>query len=319
MPAIGRRAFLAATFGAIAGGAALAQDGPLRRAAPEFAGIDAWLNTPPLTLAGLRGRVVLVNFWTHSCINCRRTYPMLTRWHEAYGARGLTIIGVHSPEFGFERQRTSVERAVARYELPYPIAQDSRHQTWRAYANRFWPAFYLIDRQGRLVHQQFGEDGLWVTENAIRQQLEVGPPINAAAPSADEPQSPEMYLGRLRVANLANPTAVPAGESLYAAPATLPPDSFALEGRWSIGDEAAMLAADGGGMRLHVRARSIHIVAGARMPMTLGLTLDGAAAPPVTIDDTRLYNLIEGAAPGWHRLDVVIPKAGFEGYAFTFG
>ena len=137
--------------------------------APEFTGIDGWLNSPaPLTIAGLRGKVVLVDFWTYSCINCRRTFPYLNRWQAEYGAAGLQVVGIHTPEFGFERQRHNVEAAVREFGLRYPVGQDNRFETWRAWNNRAWPAFYLLDRDGRIVLLREGEGHAREMEAAIR-------------------------------------------------------------------------------------------------------------------------------------------------------
>jgi cytochrome c biogenesis protein CcdA/thiol-disulfide isomerase/thioredoxin len=139
--------------------------------APEFSGIDQWLNSPPLTMKALRGRVVLVDFWTHACVNCVRTLPHIQRWHERYAAQGLVVVGVHTPEFAFERSTDSVRQAIRRHGLSYPVAQDNRYQTWNAYANQYWPAVYLVDRQGRIVFTHFGEGDEAAIEQRIQQLL----------------------------------------------------------------------------------------------------------------------------------------------------
>jgi len=139
--------------------------------APELAGITAWLNSGPLTLAALRGKVVLVDFWTYACVNCIRTLPHLADWHEKYKDKGLVIIGVHTPEFPFERSTHNVEAAIRRHGIKYPVAQDNRYATWKAYGNQYWPASYLIDRNGRIVYKRFGEGYYHETEIAIRSLL----------------------------------------------------------------------------------------------------------------------------------------------------
>ena len=200
------------------------------------------------------------------------------------------------------------------------VALDGRHLTWRAYGNRFWPAFYLVDRRGRIVDRQFGEDGMAPTDRAIRRLLGTDLPlVEAVMPAGDAPQSPEMYLGRRRVAHLANPALRAAGAVDHALPSTLPPDSFALGGAWSIGEETATLVRGPGVLRVHARARRIHVVAGSRAPMDVNLALDGTPRPAVTIDETLLYTLIDDAAAGWHVLVIAIPAAGLEAYALTFG
>lgn len=143
--------------------------------APEFTGIDRWFNSPPLTLAGLRGQVVLVDFWTYSCINCLRTLPHLNRWAAQYKPQGLVVVGVHTPEFAFERSATNVLRAMARFGVKHPVAQDNAYATWKAYDNQYWPAKYLIDRRGRIQRRQFGEGGYAEMEAAIRGLLAIRP------------------------------------------------------------------------------------------------------------------------------------------------
>ena len=139
--------------------------------APEFPGIERWLNTPPLTLAQLRGRVVLLDFWTYSCINCLRTLPHVNRWAETYTPQGLTVVGMHTPEFSYERSTPNVEAAMRRYGVKHPVAQDNRYATWKAYDNKYWPAVYLIDAQGRIRYKHFGEGDYDRTEGVIRTLL----------------------------------------------------------------------------------------------------------------------------------------------------
>lgn len=139
--------------------------------APAFSGIDKWLNSTPLEMRELRGKVVLVDFWTYSCINCLRTLPYMTRWHEKYKDRGLVVIGVHTPEYAFEKSTESVQTAIKRYGIRYAVAQDNRYATWKAYDNQYWPALYLVDRKGRIVYKHFGEGDYERTEEAIRSLL----------------------------------------------------------------------------------------------------------------------------------------------------
>jgi thiol-disulfide isomerase/thioredoxin len=169
----GRRAFLASAL-ALATSRALAAPPPEFQdygAAPEFTGIEQWLNSPPLTLAGLRGKVVLVDFWTYSCINCLRTLPHVNRWAETYGTQGLVVVGVHTPEFPFERSTANVHTAMRRFGVKHPVAQDNRYATWSAYENKYWPATYLIDARGRIRYKHFGEGRYEQTEAAIRNLL----------------------------------------------------------------------------------------------------------------------------------------------------
>lgn len=144
---------------------------PTASTAPELTGIHQWLNSPPLSMKALRGKVVMIDFWTHACVNCVRTLPHVQRWHERYAAQGLVVVGVHTPEFAFERSTESVQRAIRRHGLTYPVAQDNRYQTWNAYANQYWPAIYLVDRQGRIVFTHFGEGDEAAIEQRIQQLL----------------------------------------------------------------------------------------------------------------------------------------------------
>jgi thiol-disulfide isomerase/thioredoxin len=149
------------------GGTELSQPTP----APEFAGIGQWINSPPLTMAGLRGKVVLVEFWTYECINCLHVMPQVKQWHERYKDQGLVVVGVHTPEFDEERVTNNVRKAVTQFGIPYPVAQDNDYRTWEAYRNRFWPALYLVDREGRIVYRHYGEGDYAETESRIRQLL----------------------------------------------------------------------------------------------------------------------------------------------------
>ena len=156
----------------LAGCAPGAQAGPPEAApAPEFTGISRWLNAPPQTMAGLRGKVVLVEFWTYSCINCIHVLPHVRQWHERYREQGLVVIGVHTPEYDEERSTDNVRRAIERFGIAYPVAQDNGYETWNAWGNRFWPALYLVDRDGRIVHRHYGEGGYEATEQRIRELL----------------------------------------------------------------------------------------------------------------------------------------------------
>ena len=172
-PDLQRRALLGSML-AMAVGQASAGAAPALRdhgAAPEFSGIEQWLNSPALSLAGLRGKVVLVDFWTYSCINCQRTLPFVNRWAETYKSQGLVVVGVHTPEFPFERSTRNVEAAMKRLGVKHPVAQDNRYATWKAYQNQYWPAVYLVDAQGRVRFTQFGEGRYAETEAAIQALL----------------------------------------------------------------------------------------------------------------------------------------------------
>ncbi len=310
---------------------------PVLGPAPEFVGNERWFNTPggrPLTLSSLRGRVVLVDFWTYSCINCLRTLPYLTAWDRKYRKAGLTIVGVHSPEFPFEKEASNVEEAIGRNGIHYPVAQDNELATWTAYGNQYWPAEYFIDAKGRVRYAHFGEGEYGKKEQIIRQLLgEAGrrvpedeTQVHAVAPSATV-TTPETYLGAARAERFTNPMLSP-GSHDFKAPASLPANEFAYHGRWRISLDSA--TAEGGSLDLDFGARRVYLVLGsAGHPRTMRVLLDGqpissAAAGSdvrggvVRITAQRLYNLVDLPRVEEHVLTLV-PQAGVTGYAFTFG
>jgi len=294
----------------------LALPGP----APEFAGIAGWLNSPPLTMAGLRGHVVLVDFWAYSCINCLRTLPFLTKWQHDYKDRGLVVVGVHAPEFKFERDAHNVQAAIDRFHINYPVAQDNDLATWKAFHNEYWPAEYLIDRSGKIVYTHVGEGNYDETENAIRKLLGAGPAVGPEpGVDLDRVGSPEMYFGLERVEDLAGAPAPAAGVQTYAAPADLPLNKFALVGAWDLTGEQARLAKDGGEIALHCRSGKVFMVASSTAPVTLAVSVDGKAQPPVTVQASRLYTLFDSNTYGDHMVRITVPKAGFQAFTFTFG
>lgn len=290
------------------------------RTAPELRGISGWLNSPPLTMAGLRGQVVLVDFWTYSCINCLRTLPQLKAWDAKYRDAGLVIIGVHSPEFAFEQDEANVRAAVTRLGIRYPVALDDGMATWRAWKNRFWPAKYLVGRDGRILMHRYGEGHYAATEQAIRDALGLGP-LGAAPADKDFSGvgSPEMYFGLARVANLANPRPLPRLVREYRLPERLNLNRFALGGAWKMRSDHAELAGEDGAIRLHFRAGEVHMVAGSDAPLRLEIQVDGERQADVTVQEPRLYTLWRGAGPGEHELRIRVRGAGLRAWTFTFG
>jgi cytochrome c biogenesis protein CcdA/thiol-disulfide isomerase/thioredoxin len=295
--------------------------------APEFAGISTWINSEPLTLEQLRGKVVLVDFWTYSCVNCLRTLPFLERWDAAYRSRGLVIVGVHTPEFAFERDPSNVRQAVEQLGIEYPVALDPDYATWNAWGNQYWPAEYLIDRHGHVRYAHFGEGEYEQNERLIRTLLaEEGLPQLVSRGVEDttptEPQTPETYLGHARLDRIVGDPVTADKEASYELPAFVPEDSFALGGRWTIESERAV-AGERARLRLHYRGARAHLVLGARGDRgTVRVTLDGARQPPVRVTGHRLYTLAESprapGADGYHLLDLAF-SSGVEAYAFTFG
>jgi cytochrome c biogenesis protein CcdA/thiol-disulfide isomerase/thioredoxin len=310
---------------------------PVLGKAPEFVDNQQWFNTPgdrPLTLPGLRGRVVLVDFWTYSCINCLRTLPYLKAWDQRYRKDGLTIVGVHSPEFPFERDASNVAEAIERNGLRYPVAQDNDLATWNAYGNQYWPAEYFIDARGRVRFVHFGEGSYGEKEHVIRQLLaeagdRVGRGMSGArglAPSAGV-TTPETYLGAARAERFTNPMLSPGLHDFTKAPPP-PANEFAYRGRWRIGLHSA--TAEGGSLALNFGARRVYLVLGSSgRSRRMRVLLDGRPIPDglagadvhggtVEVSAQRLYELVDLPMVGHHVLRL-LPEPGVTGYAFTFG
>ena len=307
--------------------------------APDFAKTQRWLNSKPLTMASLRGRVTLIDFWTYTCINCLRTMPYLRAWDERYRARGLTIVGVHTPEFRFERKASNVREAIGAERLRYPVVQDNEYGTWNAFGNQYWPAKYLIDAKGQVRYTHFGEGDYKQTEAAIRALLaEAGTrKLGAAAqPGAQDAPSghvltPETYLGSARPSSF-TPEGPRNGTHDYApaAPGKLQQSAFTFGGRWTIDGESAR-AARSATLSGRVVAKKVYLVlssAGAR-PRKVRVSLDGkpiAAAVAgadvrdgvLTVRRQRLYRLVKLPALAEHVLTLRLDR-GVTGYAFTFG
>ncbi len=308
--------------------------------APELAPAQPrWLNSPPLTMAGLRGRVVLVDFWTYTCINCLRTLPYIKAWDDRYRAQGLTIVGVHTPEFAFERKTSNVRGAISRQGIRYPVVQDNEFGTWNAFGNRYWPAKYLIDARGRVRYVHFGEGKYDETEAAIRALLaEAGDRrLGAAATprgqieTVGQSATPETYLGSARAQSF-SPVGPKDGTHDYTAakPGELEQSVFSLGGRWHVDRESAR-AVTGATITARVVGGAVYLVlssAGDR-PRRVRIELDGRSISPaaagadvhggvVTVRRQRLYRLVKLDSPGEHVLTLRF-DAGVSGFAFTFG
>jgi cytochrome c biogenesis protein CcdA/thiol-disulfide isomerase/thioredoxin len=312
---------------------------PVLGQAPDFTGTDRWFNTPgdgPLSLRQLRGHVVLVDFWTYTCINCIRTLPYVRAWDERYRKDGLTVVGVHTPEFSFEHEAKNVERAIAQNGLRYPVAQDNEYATWDAWGNQYWPAKYLIDARGRVRYAHFGEGDYGKTEAAIRALLaeagasrlgrEARVNVETAAPGL---ATPETYLGFEKAQGFL-PGPLRPGVGRYAGVADLPPVHFALAGTWDVSREAAT-AVRGAEIQARVTARRVFLVLSSKggRPRDVRVLLDGRPVPEreagsdvrggvLTVRDQRLYRLISLPGVQDRRLTLQVPP-GVSGYAFTFG
>lgn len=305
-------------------GFAAASPAMAAQTAPEFAGIATWHNSKPLTMKQLRGKVVLIDFWTYSCINCLRTLPHVTRWYDQYKDKGLVVIGVHSPEFPFEKQEGNVRDAIARFGIKYPVAQDNDLETWDAWDNQYWPAEYLVDQRGNVVAHHYGEGNYAEMENAIRTlvglpRLDAKTEADKDAPDFTQLGSPEMYFGSERTADNASPEGAGKGTRDFTAPSRLDLNKFALVGRWEIGRDNASLVGSTGEIRLHFKAKKVHMVASANDPVTIEVAVDGKPMTPVTVQKSMLYTLFDGDGYKDHVLTIKVPKANFHAFTFTFG
>ena len=288
--------------------------------APEFTGIVGWLNSEPLTLERLRGDVVLIDFWTYSCINCLRTLPYIKDWDARYRDAGLTIVGVHSPEFAFEREQANVRENAEELGIEYPIALDNNFGTWSAWNNQYWPAKYLIDREGHVRYYHFGEGDYADTEAAIRGLLSArGGAVPAASTlSDDSPRglvTPESYLGYERLARYAGTPVVQDRIAEYALPGQLADNQLSYGGSWKVERERAVAGADAR-LKLDYRARDVFLVLTGRG--SVEVLVDGARERRVRVAGDRLYTLVEREEIADHVLELRF-SPGVAAYAFTFG
>ena len=296
--------------------------------APAFTDTQRWFNTPggqPLTLAREHGHVVLVDFWTYTCINCIRTLPFLKGLYAAYHPYGLDIVGVETPEFTFEQDAGNVAQAIHADGLRYPVVQDNRFGTWNAYQNQYWPAEYLVDANGEVRHTQFGEGEYKQSEEAVRQLLgdagvkRLPPPITAhAIVPAAQLATPETYLDAQRAQGFAMPL-VP-GIHNYSGVGTPALNQFALRGRWNVTKEAAMALAPGAAIQAGFQAANVYLVltSAHNVPRQVHVLLDGRAVGTVTVKGQRLYTLVSLPSAQQHDLTVDVPP-GVSAYDFTFG
>ena len=290
-------------------------------AAPDVRDVSAWINSRPLSIPKLRGKVVLVDFWTYSCINCLRTLPYLKAWDARYRSKGLVILGVHTPEFAFEHDLGNVRAAVKRLRVHYPVALDNSYGTWKAYSNNYWPADYLVDQAGHVRDVHFGEGNYVQTERDIRLLLAAGNagPLPASGRDTDrtpiELRTPESYLGYLRIGNYAGSPLQTDRLATYRFPTSLTQDSFAYEGGWKVEGER-IVAGDKAGLRLHFHARTVHLVLTGRG--FVGVKVNGKSRPTVRVDGARLYTLVTQKAAADGVLDLGFTP-GLAAYAFTFG
>ena len=321
---------------------------PVEGKLPSFDGATGWLNSPPLTATDLKSKIIIVNFWTYTCINWLRQLPYLRAWAEKYADHNLALIGVHTPEFGFEHNVDNVRRAVHDLRIDYPVAIDNDYAVWRAFDNHYWPALYFADPQGRIRHHHFGEGEYQQSEMVIQQLLVEADLtdhdhelVSIEAQGAEAPadwatlRSPENYTGYARTQNFASPGGVlPGKPHHYIAPAQLKLNHWALAGHWTVEDQAARLGAAGGQIANRFQARDLNLVMGPAAPGTpvpFRVLLDGQPPGPDhgtdvdehgsgTLTEQRLYQLVRQHGPVTERtFEIMFADPGAEAYSFTFG
>jgi cytochrome c biogenesis protein CcdA/thiol-disulfide isomerase/thioredoxin len=321
-------------------------DLPVEGVMPPLDGATLWLNSPPLTREQLRGKVVVIDFWTYSCINCIRSIPYVRAWYDRYKDDGLVVIGVHAPEFAFEKNPANVRKAVADLGITYPVALDNNYAIWRAFENRYWPAHYFVDAKGRIRYHHFGEGNYAESEMVIRKLLaEAGrapktvamgatPATGAEAAAALRSlNSPETYIGYARMDRFVSPGGVRRDRAADYRPAPMALNQWSLDGRWNVGPQSARLLSPGGAIAYRFHARDLHLVLGSPTgkPIRFRVTIDGKAPGADagvdidangfgTVTDERLYQLVrqEGAIRDrTFRIHFLNP--GVQAFAFTFG
>jgi thiol-disulfide isomerase/thioredoxin len=320
---------------------------PVERVMPNLDGAVTWLNSAPFTPAQLRGKVVLVDFWTYSCINCIRTVPYIRAWAEKYRDKGFVVLGVHTPEFQFEKDLTNVNAAMERFKIDFPVAVDSNHRIWQAFSNRFWPALYLSDANGRIRYHQFGEGGYDKMERAIQALLaEAGNSSGdtaLATPSAlDEQMAPdhlhlqsaETYVGYGQAENFRSPEGMQRNAVQSYSVGNLRLNEWGLVGGWTVHEDRATATQRGSGIVYRFSARDLHLVIGpgpGSKPVRIQVTVDGRAPGAdhgADIDEqgngiitqTRLYQLVRQTGKvSERRFEIRFLDPGAEAYAFTFG
>lgn len=288
--------------------------------APEITGIKQWLNSDPITLESLKGKVVLVDFWTYSCINCIRTLPYITKLDEKYRDDGLVILGVHTPEFAFEKETKNVQAAIEKYNIKYPVAQDNDFGTWSAFKNQYWPAKYLIDQNGNIVYTHFGEGDYDITEAAVRTLLGLDTSFELPpTPEKNLAQTREIYFGLSRLEVYDGPVQPTTTQQKFTLPSQIRNNYFGLEGDWTFADESTTLTQGPGKIRLNFNASKVFMVAKSDKVNTIKVYIDGKFVKEVSIQGSDLYELYNSTTAGKHIIDIEIPSAGFEAFAFTFG
>ncbi len=305
------------------------------RKAPELSSIDGYINTEGeiVTLADLKGKVVLLDIWTYSCINCQRTLPYINDWYAKYRDQGLEIVGLHTPEFSFERVQGNVQKAVDGFNIKYPVALDNDYSTWNDLGNRYWPRKYLIDVDGYIVYDHIGEGGYDETEKAIKTALKerksrLGQDVSIPTKTIGEikvlmvdpskVKSPEIYFGSARNSLLANGKSGKSGEQDFVLPTKTYFNKLYLGGQWNITPEYAESEGPGN-IVFKYDAKHVYITAGSDTGVDIEIYIDEKLVKKITVKDETLYQLVEGLDYGKHTLRIVVPKSGLKAFTFTFG
>jgi cytochrome c biogenesis protein CcdA/thiol-disulfide isomerase/thioredoxin len=321
-------------------------DLPVQGDLPSLQGATEWLNSPPLTAEQLKGKVVVVDFWTYSCINCLRSIPYVRAWAEKYKDQGLVVIGVHTPEFAFERKTANIQKAIANLKIGYPVAVDNDYAIWRGFENEYWPAHYFIDAQGRIRHHHFGEGNYDESEKVIQRLLAEAGNANVAAGTVSvnasgaeaaaqgDVKSPETYLGYMRAQNFISPGDVVADKPHVYVSAEPKLNEWSLSGDWTVGGEHAALNAKDGSITYRFHARDLHLVLGSATdgkPVRFRVTVDGKAPGDShgmdvdaqgqgTVTEQRLYQLVRQRGPiADHTFEIQFLDPDVQAFAFTFG
>jgi thiol-disulfide isomerase/thioredoxin len=302
---------------------------------PELSSIDGYINTndKPLTLDSLKGKVVLLDIWTYSCINCQRTIPYINDWYSKYKDRGLEVVGLHTPEFSFEKVQTNVEKAVKGFDIKYPVVLDNDYSTWTALGNQYWPRKYLVDIDGFIVYDHIGEGNYEETEKAIQKALKeradrmglqdeisvsMSNPVDVVSVNSGKVKSPEVYFGSSRNQYFENGDSGVSGEQTLSMPSSVSSNKLYLVGTWNITPEYAE-GKSAGSVVFKYESKNVYMAAGSTEGVELEIYKDDVFVKKVIIKDEKLYSLIEDSDYGKHILRIVIPKSGLKAFTFTFG
>lgn len=295
--------------------------------APAFERVEGWINSEPFTMDSLKGKVVLIDFWTYSCINCIRTLPYLKDWYKKYHDQGLVVVGVHTPEFEFEKNSDNVKQAVSQFGIQYPVILDNNYGTWQSFKNQYWPAHYLIDKNGMVVYEHFGEGQYDTTEHNIVALLGVKEKPNDSTShensvSFNFSQTPETYLGYARSRSYSGQEA-PARDTAmnYEFPNSIPQDGWALEGKWLVNSDKIVAQESGAQLKLHFYSKRVYIVMGSEnnKPMSVKVLLNNKPIDSVNITRPMLYEVVHLQTADSGILTLIPESAGAEFFAFTFG